>query len=253
MFPALLISASLLAVLDVFVGADVAAGVESAVVATLETLLTDRASGVVASVESLFADSDGGVLTAATAIALAAISGAFGVVINALNVAQDTVEQRSWVRQRLLGLVMGVATTVVVVLALAVLVVGPLFGRGEELAELVGLGTVFAFTWNVLRLPVVAAGLVLWAMLLFHLAPNRRGRLRDSSPGAALTAVLWILASYGLHLYLSLAAGANPVLGAFGGGAIVMTWVYLLSLSLLLGGELNAVLQHPRVTGAATG
>jgi membrane protein len=41
-------------------------------------------------------------------------------------------------------------------------------------------------------------------------------------------------------------AGRNPVLGAFGGGIIVMLWTYLLSLVLLLGGELNAVLHDRR-------
>jgi membrane protein len=61
-----------------------------------------------------------------------------------------------------------------------------------------------------------------------------------------MTAVLWVVASFGFHFYLVLVAGGNPVLGAFGGGVIVMTWVYLLSLALLLGGELNATLDGAR-------
>jgi hypothetical protein len=56
--------------------------------------------------------------------------------------------------------------------------------------------------------------------------------------------VLWIVASLGFHLYLTIAAGANPVIGAFGGGVIVMTWTYLLCLALLLGGEFNALLER---------
>ena len=61
-----------------------------------------------------------------------------------------------------------------------------------------------------------------------------------------LTGVLWVVVSYGFHLYLVVVAGGNPVLGAFGGGAILMTWIYLLSLALLLGGELNATLAFAR-------
>lgn len=49
-----------------------------------------------------------------------------------------------------------------------------------------------------------------------------------------------------LPLYLDVVAGSNPVLGAFRGGVIVMLWVYLLSLGLLLGGELNGVLADRR-------
>ncbi len=66
------------------------------------------------------------------------------------------------------------------------------------------------------------------------------------------TTALWLVASAGFRVYLEIAADGNPVLGAFGGGAIVMTWAYLLSLALLLGGELNAVLMQRPAGGAGT-
>lgn len=242
LFPTLLIAVGLLGVLDVVVGADVAAGAERQVVSALDAVLTDQGAPAVASVENLFEQRRGGLLTVATAGALVTLSGAFAVVIDALNLAYDTVERRSWIRRRLLGLLMGVATVVAAVLALAALVVGPFLGGGAEIARLVGLGSAFSAAWDVLRLPAVLLGLVMWAAALFHFAPNGRRPWRESLPGAVLTAVLWIAASAGLRLYLTVAAGANPVLGAFGGGVIVMTWLYLLSFALLLGGEWNATL-----------
>lgn len=245
-FPGLLIAASLLSLLDVFVSVEVAAGAKDRVVTALDVVLTEEASGAVASVEGLFEESRGRLLTFATVGALVVLSGAFAVVIDALNLAYNTVERRSWIRRRLLGLIMGIGTMVAVVLALAVLVVGPFFGKGEDLADVVGLGAAFSFAWNVLRLPVLFVGLVLWATALFHYAPSRRTRWRDALPGAFMTAALWVVASFGFHFYLVLVAGRNPVLGAFGGGVIVMTWVYLLSLALLLGGELNATLDGAR-------
>ncbi|HVL86350.1 MAG TPA: YihY/virulence factor BrkB family protein [Pseudonocardia sp.] len=245
-FPALLIAASLLGLLDVVVGAEVAAGAQERVVNALDTVLTDQASDAVTSVAALFEESRGGLLTFATLGALVTLSGAFATVLGALNLAYGVAEQRSWLRQRLVGLLMGVVTLVVVVLALAVLVVGPLLGRGEDLADLVGLGAVFTFTWNVLRVPVFVAGLVLWTTALLRYAPSCHIAWRHALPGAVLTTVLWVVATAGFHAYLAVVAGANPVLGAFGGGIIVMTWVYLLSLALLLGGELNAVLEARR-------
>lgn len=136
---------------------------------------------------------------------------------------------------------MAVATLVLVALSLTVLIVGPLFGRGAQLADLVGLGGAFAFAWDVLRLPAMGGVLLLWATAVLRAAPSRRLRWPDALPGALLAAALWGAASAGFRVYLGFAAVTNPVLGAFGGGAIVMIWVYLLSLSLLLGGELNAV------------
>lgn len=245
-FPALLIAASLLGLLDMVVGESLARRAEDRVVSALDVVLTDQASGVLRSVQSLFEETRGQVLTLAVLGALVTLSGAFAVVINALNIAYGTTERRSWLRRRLLGLLMGATTVVVVTLALAVLVVGPLFGQGEVLAEAVGLGSVFTFVWTVLRVPLLVLGLVAWTATLFHYAPSRRTRWRDAVPGAVFTTSLWVLATAGFHLYLRVVAGANPVLGAFGGGVIVMTWVYLLSLALLLGGELNATLHDRR-------
>lgn len=128
-----------------------------------------------------------------------------------------------------------------------------LFGRGEQLAGLVGLGSVFTFLWNGVRLPALALLLLAWAIVLLRTAPSRRVRWRDAVPGALLAGVLWGSATVGFRVYLGFAAESNPVLGAFGGGAIVMTWSYLLSLGLLLGGELNAVLVQRREVADAAG
>ncbi len=248
-FPALLIAAGLLGMLDVIVGAALAAAVKEQLVSALNTVLTPEASPAVAAVAGLFENRRGSLLTAATATALVTLSGAFAVVIDTLNHAYGIPDGRTWWRRRLLGLAMGAGTMVFVVLALAVVVIGPLLGRGQELADVLGLREAFSFAWNVLRLPLLVAGLISWAAALFHLAPSRRYRWREAVPGAVLTTALRILASVGLHLYLVVAAEANPVLGAFGGGLIVMIWVYLLCLALLLGGELNALLY--RETGPA--
>lgn len=245
-FPGLLVATSLLGLLGNVVGAEVAAGAQDRVVGALQLVLTERASETVSSVESLFEDQRGGLLSIATVGALVTLSGAFAVAAGALNIAYDATETRPWLRRRLLGLGLALGTLVLAVVALAVVVVGPLFGRGEQLADLVGLGSVFTFTWDVLRLPAMVLVLVLWAVTLFHVAPSRRTGWRYAVPGALVTTVLWLLASGGFRLYLDLIAGRNPVLGAFGGGVIVMTWVYLLSLALLLGGELNAVLYDRR-------
>ena len=243
-FPGLLIAIGLLGLLDVIIGPDLATAAKVQVVSVLEALLTERGAEAVAAIENLFERRRGELLTFATLGALVTLSGAFAVTVEALNLAYDVPEGRSWIRRRLLGLALGLTTVVAVVLALAALVVGPFLGTGQQLADLVGLGSVFSAIWTVLRLPVVVVGLVLWAAALYHFAPNQRSPWRAALPGAVLTTVLWVVASLGLHLYLAVAAGTNPVIGAFGGGVIVMMWAYLLCLALLLGGELNAVLER---------
>jgi membrane protein len=245
-FPGLLVAVSLLGLLDVLIGPDLARAAQDRVVDALQLVLTEEASDTVSSVESLFEESRGGLLTFATMGALVTLSGAFAVTINALNLAYDVEEQRTWLRRRALGLALAVGTLLLVVVTLAVLVVGPLLGQGQAIADLIGLGGAYVVAWDLLRLPVLGLTFVVWLTALFHVAPNRRTSWRGSIPGALFTAAVWLAASAGFRLYLAVVADGNPVLGAFGGGVIVMTWVYLLSIGLLLGGELNAVLADRR-------
>ncbi|MFP5219258.1 MAG: YihY/virulence factor BrkB family protein [Actinomycetes bacterium] len=245
-FPGLLVAVSLLGVLDVLLGADVAAEAQQRVVSTLRLVLSDSASEAVTAVEDLFEQRRGSLLTVATLGALVTLSGGFAVAVNALNLAYDTGEGRSWLRRRLLGLWLAVGTLVLLALALAAFVVGPLLGPGRQVAEALGLGGFFAFFWDVARGPVMVLLLVGWTTTLYRVAPCRHLRWRDALPGAVVAVVLWVLASVGLRFYVELVADRNPVLGAFGGGAIVMLWVYLLSIALLLGGEVNALLHERR-------
>ncbi len=74
-FPGLLIAASLLGLLDVFVGADLAARAQDRVVSGLNLVLTDEASGAVSSIQGLFEQARGELLTVAAVGALVTLSG----------------------------------------------------------------------------------------------------------------------------------------------------------------------------------
>jgi len=242
LFPTLVLLAGLVGLVDGVVEEDLAQQVRGRVTSGLNAILTDQASGVVSSVDTFLAGGQGGLLTAAAVASLVSVSGAWGAVVAALNQAYDTGEHRPWLRRRVLGLGLGLTTILLVVVTAALLVAGPLLGRGRDVADLVGLGGAFAQSWNYLRWPFVAVVLLGWLAVVYRYGPNRRTRWRTGLPGAALTTVSWLVATAGFHLYLRLTGSTNPVLGAYGGAAILMLWVYLLTIALLLGGELNAVL-----------
>ncbi len=246
-FPGLLIVTAALGSLDSFVGSDLAMQSKRQIVDFLDLILTHQARGAIDAVEELFEEGSQGVLTAASLTAIVGLSRAFAVVTGALNLAYDSGENRPWVKRRLLGLMLSLGTVAMTVLMLVMIVVGPFLGKGSELADRFGLGDAFTFTWSVLRWPLAFIMLVVWATTLFHLAPCRKDHgWRADIPGAIVTAVLWLVVSLGLNLYLNLAAGANPVFGVLGGGLILLVWLYLLSLSLLIGGELNPIIARYR-------
>ncbi len=241
LFPALLVVAAVLGQLGSLIGQSNAARVENGVLDFLDTLLTDTASPAIDTVRGLF-DASGNALTFATLLALFSLSTAFSTLINTVNITYDVPETRGWWRRRWLGLLLGIGTVLTGALAVTLLVVGPLFGRAEDVVGNIGLGMEYSFVWRVLRWPVAFLSLVLWATTMDHLTPARRSKWRYDLPGGLLTALLWLAASYGLNVYLNTVVTASPVFGALGGGLILMTWFYLLCVALLSGAELNAIL-----------
>ncbi len=245
LFPALIAATAVLGSLASFVGRGTADTVERAVLDFLDRLLTDSANGVITTVRDLF-DSSGNALTVATLLALVSVSTAFSTMINTVTITYDVPETRGWWRRRWLGLLLGTGTIITGAVAVTLLVVGPLFGAGLDVVTGVGLGSEYAAVWDYARYPVAFLALVLWAMTLYHLAPPLRGSWRRELPGAGLAALLWLAASAGLNVYLKVVVTRSPILGALGGGLILMTWFYLLCAALLIGGELNAILQARR-------
>ena len=245
LFPALLVVAAVLGQLSLLIGTANARRVEDGVLDFLDTVLTDAASSAVETVRELF-DSSGGALTFASLLALFSLSTAFATLVNTVNIAYDVPETRGWWRRRFLGLLLGVGTVLTGALAVTLLVVGPLFGRAEDVVANLRLDAEYAVLWSYLRWPVAFLSLVVWATTMDHFAPARRSRWRDDLPGGLLTALLWLGASYGLNLYVSTVVTSSPVFGALGGGLILMSWIYLLCVALLAGAELNAILQARR-------
>jgi membrane protein len=241
-FPGLLVLAAVLGSLETLVGNDLARRAQEFVLDFLDRILTAQAAGAVQAIRELFARPRGGLVTFASLFGLWGMSRGFVAVIRALDLAYDLEEHRSLAHQRLTALLLALSAVIVGIVLLGAIVVGPLLGGGRALADAIGQGGWFTAAWGWLRWPFAFALLVVWAVVLYHVAPYQRTRWLDGMPGAVLAAVLWLGVSAGFSLYLRLAGAANLVLGTLGGALILLVWLYLLGLVLLIGGELNAIL-----------
>lgn len=231
-FPGLLMLAAAVGSIDALAGSDLAARSQDIVLGFLRDILTDRAGGAIRATEELFEEDRGGLLTFGAIGALYALTRGFTAMIRALDVAYDIEIDRSWIGLRLQALVMALGGLAITITVLGVAIAGP------EIARTRFIGT----AWLWLRWPAAAVLLAGWALLVFHFGPARRTSWRSDVPGAIVSTVLWLLATAGLRIYLDIAAAGNQIFGVLGGGLIMLIWLYLLSLGLLVGAELNSVL-----------
>jgi membrane protein len=144
----------------------------------------------------------------------------------------------------LLAIALTLAVAVFIVSALAFMLAGPVVTAW--LAKQLGFGYLFVVTWEILRWPLMVIFAVLGIDLLYYFAPNTSMRWDWLTPGAALATALWIGSSLGFRFYIGHLRNFNAAYGAIAGVIIVLIWFYLSALALVVGAELNGVLQKGR-------
>ena len=97
--------------------------------------------------------------------------------------------------------------------------------------------------WGVLRLLVL--GLIVFAALaaLYATAQDKRCPLRSILPGAAVSTLAWIVISSGYAFYAENISNYSAIYGALGAIVVLLIWLYLTSLTLIVGAEINHALQ----------
>jgi membrane protein len=80
-----------------------------------------------------------------------------------------------------------------------------------------------------------------------------RGRKTWITPGAVFAVLATLLVSLGFSLYVSHFGSYNKTYGSLGAVIVFLTWLYLTGLCLLVGGEINAEIEHAAPAGKAPG
>ena len=194
---------------------------------------------------------NGGLLTFGVLAALWSSSAAVMGLIDALNHAYDIEEGRPWWKVRLLSLGLTLGLAAFVLIAFALVLVGPT--AAEYIARATGLGPVFAWTWKILQWPVVLALVSIGAGLVYYFAPDAEQEWVWVTPGAILAAIIWLAASLGFKFYVANFATYTETYGAIGGVMVLLLWFYLSGVVFLLGAELNAEIEHAAPYGKAVG
>ena len=193
----------------------------------------------------------GGVLTLAFLLTIWSSSGAMVSIITTLNAAYDITEGRPFWRVRLTAIALTVGISLFVLLAIALVLVGPTVA--EHLAATLHLGAAFKWTWWVVQWPLVFLFVVTGIGLVYYFAPDAKQDWVWITPGAVLATVLWVLVSLAFKAYLSYFGNYNETYGTLGAFIVVLTWFYLSGVAILVGAEMNAEIEHASPYGKAPG
>ncbi len=189
----------------------------------------------------------GGIVMVAVGVLLAVwtATGAMNGLIRGLNVAYDRKETRGFVKQRLTALAMLGCLALAFGLVFGLLVLGPVLSTA--IGNALGLETAFQWIWWSAQWPIVILGLLLAFAGIHYLGPNvDHPRWKFLTLGSVTSVVIWLAASGLFALYVSFFGSYNKTWGSLAAVIVMLTWLWLSSLAILLGAEINAEAERSR-------
>lgn len=186
--------------------------------------------------QEVTSNASGGKVTFGIFLTLWSASAGIDNIRGTLNQVYDLEETRSWLRAKMTSLLLTLVIGICLLIALCFTVYG-----SQILTGILRIESGYAIEpleW------ACTIGFVLLAIaFLYNFAPNHDPfRWKWISPGALVAVALWIVVSAGLRLYLRYFDSYSATYGSLGAMIILLLWLYLTALVILVGGEINAVL-----------
>ncbi len=200
-------------------------------------------------VHKIQAASSVGLLSFSSAVLLWSASSVFVSVMDATNAAHGVRDGRPWWKRWLMAVVLTVIEAALLTGALLLIVVWP-FVTG-----FLGLGAAASAVATVARWTAAVVALLASFAVAYYFGPDVRREWKWITPGSALGVLGLIAASVGLQLYVYYGHGISETYGALAGVILLLLWLYAAALALLVGVEIDCIIeqatQHGHKPGAS--
>jgi len=170
--------------------------------------------------------------------ALWSSSSATAGLIDTLNDIYELKETRTWWKSRLLAVALAVAMGVLLTAASLMVVYGP------DVLDRIAAGSAHRFIWKIALWPTAVCLLIVALLGLYRFAPNvQEQKWKWLLPGSVVAAVTWLAVSLLFKFYVRHFGDFGVLYGSLGTLIILMLWFYLSGIAILVGGEINAILE----------
>jgi membrane protein len=181
-------------------------------------------------------------------LALWSANAGMKAMIDALNVAYKEKEKRGFIKLNLVSLALTGGAILALLVALGAIVVLPL------VLSYIGLGGWTEMLLRFLRWPVLLCLVIFGLAVLYRFGPSRESpRWEWLTVGSGFAAIAWLVGSALLSWYLANFANYDATYGSLGVAIGMMIWMWMSSIVILLGAELNSEIEHQTARDSTTG
>jgi membrane protein len=181
-------------------------------------------------------------------LALWSANGGMKAIIDALNVVYGEEEKRGFLKLNAISLAFTLGSLLAVLTAIGLVVATPI------VLSTIGLGALGDALLRIGRWPALAAVVLIGLAVLYRYGPSRRApKWKWVTVGGALATVAWLAGSALLSYYLSNFGDYDATYGSLGAAIGMMMWMWMSTIVVLFGAELNSEIEHQTTKDSTAG
>ncbi len=181
----------------------------------------------------------GGLLSFTFIMALYFSTNGFGSIIEAFNSTFHTMETRTWIKQKLISLLLFFITTIILLIAIVIVTLGNyimVFLQDQHIIDC----KVVIYMVDIGRWIIIVGIMFFSISFIYFLGPAKKSKFQFISAGSTLATFLSLGAALGFNVYVMNFSSYNALYGSIGTLLIILLWLFFNSIILLIGFELNA-------------
>jgi len=214
---------------------------------SMQMLPSDAHAIVVQQITKLQTDQAVGLLSFSALVLLWSASSLFVAIMDSTNAAYEVRDGRPWWKRRLMAIVLTIIEIILLAGASASITAWP------GIADWIGLGGGAKIIATVVQWFIVIVALLAAFAIAYYFGPHIDQRWEWITPGAAIGVLVLIATSLGFRLYVYYGPSYSATYGALAGVVVMLLWLYLAGLAVLVGAEINCVIEHAAPHGRNPG
>lgn len=172
-------------------------------------------------------------------------SNGFNAVIRGLNRAYDEKEKRPYWKVQLIAILCTIGLVLIFIVSLTLLVFGEIGVR--FLVKKLNYAPSVEFVIDSGRYIIVLLVMVFVFTVVYRYTPSKRLHWHETLPGAIFTTIGWTTVSIGFSYYVNNFGSYSKIYGSIGAVIALLSWLFLSSVIVLLGGEINATIAYRKL------
>jgi membrane protein len=244
-FPAMIALLSLLPYLPI-------PNLQQSIMDLLGQLLPGDASKMFSgTVQEVVSQRKGGLLSVGLLLTIWAASNGMYAIMQQLNITYDVKEGRSFLKVRSTAVLLTFLVGALIVAGLSLVVFGGVIQN--YIGSVIGQASILTTVFAVLRWVIIGLALTLAFAVTYYFGPDVEQKFKFLSPGSLTGVGVLIVASLGFRLYADHFGKYNATYGSIGAVIILMLWLNIAGYVILLGSEVNALVEHYNPEGKNKG